>query len=84
MQDLKENNSERMINMSNLTLKQKIILGIIISLMLIVIGIYGYISLNNDEELEFGEIISDNQIEGNVEENIDSNLENLEEDSRAK
>ena len=70
--------------MSNLTLKQKIILGIIISLMLIVIGIYGYISLNNDEELEFGEIISDNQIEGNVEENIDSNLENLEEDSRAK
>lgn len=36
--------------MSNLTMKQKVILGIVIGVMLIVVGIYGYVSLNNDEE----------------------------------
>ena len=60
--------------MNNLTLKQKIILGIIIGAMLIVIGIYGYTTLNHGEELEL------NQLDLNAEinnQNINSEEENI-------
>lgn len=56
--------------MSSLTIKQKIILGVIIGAMLIVIGIYGYISLNEEKELDISEIINDEMIINNQEENI--------------
>ena len=42
--------------MNNLTLKQKIILGIVIGAMLIVIGIYGYTTLKDDEEIELTQL----------------------------
>ena len=74
--------------MSSLTVKQKIILGIIIGLMLIVIGIYGYISLNQDEELDISEIANSemnsniSQDENNTEENEENNSEESDENSR--
>lgn len=49
--------------MKNLTLKQKIILGGIITIMLIIISIYGYKSLNQDEEvIILGEILNDEEM----------------------
>lgn len=57
--------------MSSLTIKQKIILGVIICAMLIVIGIYGYISINEEEELDISEIINDEIMLNSQEENID-------------
>lgn len=74
--------------MSSLTVKQKIILGIIIGLMLIVIGIYGYISLNQDEELDISEIANSemdsniSQDENDTEENEESNSEDSGENFR--
>ena len=74
--------------MSSLTVKQKIILGIIIGLMLIVIGIYGYISLNQDEELDISEIANSemdsniSQDENDTEENEESNSEDSDENFR--
>lgn len=74
--------------MSSLTVKQKIILGIIIGLMLIVIGIYGYISLNQDEELDISEITNSemdsniSQDENDTEENEESNSEDSDENFR--
>ena len=74
--------------MSSLTVKQKIILGIIIGLMLIVIGIYGYISLNQDEELDISEIANSemnsniSQNENNTEDNEESNSEDSDENFR--
>lgn len=74
--------------MSSLTVKQKIILGIIIGLMLIVIGIYGYISLNQDEELDISEIANSemnsniSQNENNTEDNEEKNSENSDENFR--
>lgn len=50
--------------MSNLTIKQKIILGVIIGGMLTVIGIYGYISLHSEEKIDIGQI-SSNEINMN-------------------
>ncbi len=57
--------------MNNLTTKQKIILGIIISIMLIIIGIYGYITLNTQEDSVENSIIDNNQ-------QLDQTLENKE------
>lgn len=64
--------------MSNLTIKQKIILGVIICIMLVVIGIYGYTTLNQDDELEISGI-EENVIDVN---NIDENIQYLEEDNQ--
>ncbi len=50
--------------MSNLTIKQKIILGVIIGIMLTVIGIYGYISLHSEEEIDIGQM-SSNEVNTN-------------------
>ncbi len=50
--------------MSNLTMKQKIILGVIIGVMLTVIGIYGYVSLHSEEKIDIGQI-SGNEINTN-------------------
>lgn len=56
---------ERMIRMNNLTMKQKIILGVVISIMLIVIGIYGYISMHQEgEEMDLGSEYDENLING--------------------
>lgn len=71
--------------MSNLTIKQKIILGVVIGGMLIVIGIYGYIALNNNEEEldinslnESGIEKQEDKQEGNTEKNIEGeNSSNL-------
>lgn len=65
-------------NMSNLTIKQKIILGIIICIMLVVIGIYGYTTLNQDEELEISGI-QENVIDII---NMDENIQYLEENNQ--
>lgn len=74
--------------MSNLTLKQKIILGVVVGLMLSVIGVYGYISLNQDEELDISELVSNNQAENQstnaIQENVEINSENLNEVSRTR
>lgn len=74
--------------MSNLTLKQKIILGVVVGLMLSVIGVYGYISLNQDEELDISELVSNNQAENQstnaIQENVEINSENLSEVSRTR
>lgn len=64
--------------MSNLTIKQKIILGIIICIMLVVIGIYGYTTLNQDEELEISGI-QENVIDII---NMDENIQYLEENNQ--
>ena len=70
--------------MSNLTVKQKIILGIVILAMLIVIGIYGYISLNSKEDTVDLGLDESNNIEEenkeNIGENIEENIEELEND----
>ena len=60
--------------MNNLTLKQKIILGIIIGVMLIVIGIYGYTTLNHGEELELSQLDLNAEINN---QNINSKEENI-------
>ena len=60
--------------MNNLTLKQKIILGIIIGVMLIVIGIYGYTTLNHGEELELSQLDLNAEINN---QNINSEEENI-------
>lgn len=58
--------------MNSLTMKQKIILGIIVGAMLIVIGVYGYISLNGDEgELDISGIVNNEIITNSQEENIE-------------
>ena len=58
--------------MNSLTMKQKIILGIIVGAMLIVIGVYGYISLNGDEgELDISGIVNNEIITNSKEENIE-------------
>lgn len=49
--------------MNNLTMKQKIILGVVISIMLIVIGVYGYISIHQ-EEMDLGSEYDENVING--------------------
>ena len=64
--------------MSNLTIKQKIILGIIICIMLVVIGIYGYTTLNQDDELEISGI-QENVIDIS---NMDENIQYLEENNQ--
>lgn len=66
--------------MNNLTLKQKIILGIIIGVMLIVIGIYGYTTLNNGEELELSQLDLNAEINN---QNINSEEENIAKNSEA-
>lgn len=51
--------------MNNLTMKQKIILGVVISIMLIVIGVYGYISMHQEgEEMNLGSEYDENLING--------------------
>lgn len=45
--------------MSNLTTKQKIILGIIVGIMLIIIGIYGYTSIQQEDEMDISNISSE-------------------------
>lgn len=61
--------------MNSLTMKQKIILGIIVGAMLIVIGVYGYISLNGDEgELDISGIVNNEIITNSQEES--SEVEN--------
>lgn len=50
--------------MNNLTMKQKIILGVVISIMLIVIGVYGYISIHQEEEMDLGSEYDENVING--------------------
>lgn len=66
--------------MNNLTIKQKIILGIIIGIMLFVIGIYGYISLNTDDGVEIdvnNDKTSENEIQNSQVQNENTNdLEN--------
>lgn len=57
--------------MSNLTIKQKIILGVIVGIMVIVIGIYGYISLNADDGVE---ILDDVNNEQNVQNEVQNNV----------
>ena len=66
--------------MNNLTLKQKIILGIIIGVMLIVIGIYGYTTLNHGEELELSQLDLNAEINN---QNINSEEENIAQNSEA-
>ena len=66
--------------MNNLTLKQKIILGIIIGVMLIVIGIYGYTTLNHGEELELSQLDLNAEINN---QNINSDEENIAQNSEA-
>ena len=66
--------------MNNLTLKQKIILGIIIGVMLIVIGIYGYTTLNHGEELELSQLDLNAEINN---QNINSKEENIAKNSEA-
>ena len=66
--------------MNNLTLKQKIILGIIIGAMLIVIGIYGYTTLNHGEELELSQLDLNAEINN---QNINSEEENIAKNSEA-
>ncbi len=66
--------------MNNLTLKQKIILGIIIGVMLIVIGIYGYTTLNHGEELELSQLDLNAEINN---QNINSEEENIAKNSEA-
>lgn len=57
--------------MNNLTIKQKIIIGVIIGIMLIVIGIYGYVSLNNNED----NTIVDSDLSNLIQENSEDNVE---------
>lgn len=57
--------------MNNLTIKQKIIIGVIIGIMLIVIGIYGYVSLNNNED----NTIVDSDLSNLIQENLEDNVE---------
>lgn len=57
--------------MNNLTIKQKIIIGVIIGIMLIVIGIYGYVSLNNNEDNN----IDDSDLSNLIQENLEDNVE---------
>lgn len=52
--------------MSNLTVKQKIILGVIVFAMLIVVGVYGFISLHQDEDntdLNIENIVQNEQVD---------------------
>ncbi len=86
--------------MSNLTTKQKIILGIIISIMLIIIGIYGYTTLNKEdtgEELIENSVLDNNeQLKETIEneeqskkqetknENIENNSETSEQNTRKR
>lgn len=67
--------------MSNLTTKQKIILGIVVTIMLIIIGIYGYITLNKEENAE-EDLIENSIVDGNEE--VNQALENEIEDSSNK
>lgn len=68
--------------MKNLTTKQKIILGIIFGIMIIVIGIYGYISLNTyDESLEILENTNINNDQ--VQESKTQNSQSQSEDSNS-
>lgn len=57
--------------MNNLTIKQKIIIGVIVGIMLIVIGIYGYVSLNNNEDNN----IDDSDLSNLIQENLEDNVE---------
>ncbi len=66
--------------MSNLTTKQKIILGIVVTIMLIIIGIYGYITLNKEENTE--DLIENSIVDGNEE--VNDALKNEIEDSSNK
>ncbi len=66
--------------MSNLTMKQKIILGVIIGVMLTVIGIYGYVSLHSEEEVDIGQI-SSNEI--NVNNQTSSNNDAVSKDTNS-
>lgn len=66
--------------MNNLTLKQKIILGIVIGAMLIVIGIYGYTTLKDDEEIELTQLDLNAEINN---QNINSEEENIAKNSEA-
>jgi len=66
-----------MVFMSNLTIKQKVILGGVVGVMLIVIGIYGYISLNsNEEELEFENMNSNESAHQENDKENNNNIEN--------
>ena len=67
--------------MNNLTLKQKIILGIIIGVMLIVIGIYGYTTLNHGEELELSQLDLNAEINNQNLNNEGQNMEQNETES---
>lgn len=70
--------------MNNLTLKQKIILGIIIGVMLIVIGIYGYTTLNNDEEIELSQLDLNAEINSQNLNNEGQNMEQNETESNVQ
>lgn len=70
--------------MNNLTLKQKIILGIVIGAMLIVIGIYGYTTLNNDEEIELSQLDLNAEINNQNLNNEEQNMEQNETESNVQ
>lgn len=70
--------------MNNLTLKQKIILGIIIGVMLIVIGIYGYTTLNNGEEIELSQLDLNAEINSQNLNNEGQNMEQNETESNVQ
>ncbi len=62
--------------MSNLTAKQKIIIGLVVFIMLIVIGIYGYMALNkNGEEIDLQNTENSNELQEGEETDEGENLE---------
>ena len=48
--------------LQNLTMKQKIILGIVLGGMIVVIGIYGVMSLKTEEELDITNLIENSEL----------------------
>lgn len=79
--------------MSNLTTKQKVILGGVVGVMLIIIGIYGYSTLHDDGEfvdMEGNAMMSsdkeaeDNDVNGNseIQENVEISNESLDGNGR--
>lgn len=70
--------------MNNLTLKQKIILGIIIGVILIVIGIYGYTTLKDDEEIELTQLDLNAEINNQNLNNEGQNMEQNETESNVQ
>lgn len=63
--------------MNNLTTKQKVIMGVIIGVMTIIIGIFGYSMIAQEDDWEENALVIDENLENEVINQENSNIDDL-------